>query len=76
MDLSTMNSLFEHAMQDLYSAKKQIVEVLPKMVNEASSQELQSAFQEHLTVTEMQIKRLQAVMHQLEASLKVLSAEG
>ena len=66
MDLSTMNSLFEHEMLDLYSAEKQIVEALPKMVNEASSQELQSAFQEHLTVTEMQIKRLQAAMRQLD----------
>jgi ferritin-like metal-binding protein YciE len=66
MDLSTMNSLFEHEMQDLYSAEKQIVEALPRMVNEAASQELQSAFQEHLTVTELQIKRLQAAMRQLD----------
>jgi ferritin-like metal-binding protein YciE len=66
MDLSTMNSLFEHEMQNLYSAERQIVEALPIMINEAASQELQSAFQEHLTVTEMQIKRLQATMRQLD----------
>jgi ferritin-like metal-binding protein YciE len=63
MDLSTMNSLFEHEMQDLYSAEKQIVEALPKMVNEAASQELQNAFQ---AVTEMQIKRLQVAMRRLD----------
>ena len=66
MDLSTMNSLFEHEVLDLYSAEKQVVEALPRMAKEASSHELQSAFQEHLTVTEMQIKRLQATMRQLD----------
>lgn len=65
MNLSTMNSLFAHEMKDLYSAEKQIVEALPKMADAASSEDLQTAFQQHLALTEQHLERLQAAMRQL-----------
>ena len=65
MDLRTMDSLFEHEIQDLYSAEKQILQALPKMVQAASSEDLQAALQEHLAVTQQQLDRLQMVMKQL-----------
>jgi ferritin-like metal-binding protein YciE len=61
-----MNSLFEHEIQDLYSAEKQIIQALPKMVQAASSEDLQTALQEHLAVTQQQLERLQTVMRQLK----------
>lgn len=66
MDLRTMNSLFTHEMKDLYSAEKQLIAALPKMADAASSKNLQTAFQQHLTVTEQHLERLQAAMGQLE----------
>lgn len=65
MNLNTMDSLFEHDVHDLYSAEKQILEALPEMISAASSQDLRSAFQKHLAVTERQLERLQGVMHVL-----------
>ena len=64
--LKSMNSLFEHELNDLYSAESQIIEALPKMVKAASSEELQIAFQQHLAVTEEQRKRLKNIFTQLK----------
>ena len=66
MDLNTMNDLFAHEMKDLYSAEKQIIEALPKMSKAASSEELKTAFGQHLTMSEEHLKRLQAAMRDLE----------
>jgi ferritin-like metal-binding protein YciE len=66
MKLNTMNDLFAHEMKDLYSAEKQIVEALPKMAKAASSEELQTAFEQHLTMSEEHLRRLQAAMRKLE----------
>jgi ferritin-like metal-binding protein YciE len=66
MDLSTMDCLFEYEMRDLYSAEGQIVEALPEMVGVASSPDLRNILQEHLTVTEEHLERLQAAMRQLD----------
>lgn len=66
MDLNTMNDLFAHEMKDLYSAEKQIIQALPKMSKAASSEELKTAFEQHLTMSEEHLKRLQAAMRQLE----------
>ncbi len=75
MDLTTMHSLFEHEMKDLYSAEKQSIEALRKMVDAASSPELQSTLREYLAVTDY-LERLQAAMRQLQVdSYNVLSIE-
>jgi ferritin-like metal-binding protein YciE len=60
-----MKSLFEHELNDLYSAESQIIEALPKMVDAASSEELQIAFQQHLAVTEEHLNRLKKIFSQL-----------
>jgi ferritin-like metal-binding protein YciE len=65
MDLSTMQSLFEHELKDLYSAEKQIIEALPGMADAASSRALRGALGEHFIVTEQQFERLRGVMRQL-----------
>lgn len=64
--LNSMNSLFEHELNDLYSAESQIIKALPKMVNAASSKELRKAFEQHLTLTEEHLKRLKLIFSQLK----------
>ena len=65
MDLRTMNSLFTHEMKDLYSAEKQIMEAPPKGADATFSQNLQTASQQHLTVTEQPLERLYAAIRQI-----------
>jgi ferritin-like metal-binding protein YciE len=68
MKLATLDDLLLKELRDLYSAEKQILKALPKMVKAASSQALKDAFQEHLEVTEKQLERLEEVFTELDKS--------
>ena len=59
--IKTLDDLFVHTLQDIYYAENQIVKNLPTMIEKASSPELKSAFQQHLTETQGQVKRLEQV---------------
>src|SRR5690348_2289492 len=58
---ATFDTLFQHELEDLYDAEKQILAALPKMAEAASSEELSTAFNEHLEQTKEQVKRLEKV---------------
>ncbi len=59
--IKTLDDLFVHTLQDIYYAENQIVKNLPTMIEKASSPELKAAFQQHLTETQGQVKRLEQV---------------
>lgn len=66
--MSTLEDLFTDLLKDLYSAEKQLVKALPKMAKNASSPDLQKAFQEHLRQTEGQVERIERIFNELEGS--------
>ena len=47
--------------RDLFSAEKQILKALPKMIKGANSEELRDAFESHLEETHGQVARLERV---------------
>lgn len=61
MSVDSMEKLFINELKDLYSAEKQITRALPKMAKASTSEELRSAFEEHLEQTKGQIERLDRV---------------
>ncbi len=61
MPMSSLKDLFQDELRDLYHAEKQILRALPKMINAASDQDLQSAFQEHLDQTQEHVARLEQI---------------
>ncbi|QCR22967.1 ferritin-like domain-containing protein [Pontibacter sp. SGAir0037] len=61
MKLNNLNDLFLHELKDLYNAEHQITKALPKMMEQASSDKLRSAFEMHLEETKSQIERLEKV---------------
>jgi ferritin-like metal-binding protein YciE len=65
MKLESLRELFIEELQDLYSAENQILEALPKMVEEAGSVELQNAFNQHLEQTRGHVRRLDQIFDQL-----------
>jgi ferritin-like metal-binding protein YciE len=65
MKLESLQELFVHELQDLYSAENQIIKALPKMVDKASSPELKSALQSHLQETKGQLRRLDQIFDQI-----------
>jgi ferritin-like metal-binding protein YciE len=61
----TLQHVFEEQLKDIYGAEKQILKALPKMIEAASSEELQEAFENHLEQTEEQVTRLEKVFSML-----------
>lgn len=59
--LDDLEELFHHQLKDVYNAEKQLLQALPKMKDRASSDELRSAFDEHLEETKQQKQRLEEV---------------
>ncbi|MGE5943398.1 MAG: ferritin-like domain-containing protein [Flavobacteriales bacterium] len=66
--MKTLKDLFEHQLQDLYSAESQLIDALPKMVKEANDSQLKKAFEDHLEETKGHKKRIEEICDELEMS--------
>lgn len=53
--------LFEDGLKDMYWVEKALVKAIPKMIKKATSGELVTALEDHLSVTEKQVERLDEV---------------
>jgi ferritin-like metal-binding protein YciE len=58
---TTLKSLFLEELEDMYDAEHRITKALPKLIEGATCNELKSALESHLTETEGQITKLEAV---------------
>lgn len=61
-----LKELFVEELKDIYWAEKHLTKALPKMKKAATSTELANAFDEHLTVTQQQIERVEQVFEMLD----------
>jgi len=76
-DVATgLSELFEDSLKDIYYAEKALTKALPKMAKKATSQELVDAIQEHLTVTEGQVDRLEKVFEVLGLKAQTKKCEA
>ena len=64
-DIKSMDDLFLHVVQDVYSAENQILKSLPDMIEKATSRDLTAALRAHLGETEKHVKRLEQVFELL-----------
>lgn len=67
--LNNLDDLFLHQLKDIYSAETQLIEALPEMQNQASSQQLKDAFSNHLKETKEHKQRLTDIAKTLEIEL-------
>lgn len=58
---SMLQDFFTDEIKDIYWAEKHLVKTLPKMAKAATSEELKSAFNDHLAVTQTHVSRLEEV---------------
>jgi ferritin-like metal-binding protein YciE len=56
-----LRELFEAELKDIYWAENALLKAIPKMIKNASSDELITALEDHLSVTEEQVSRLDQV---------------
>lgn len=79
MELESLRDLYIDELKDVYHAEKQILKALPKMAKKATHDELRAAFEEHITVTEEQVRRLETIFDDLglpSRGKKCLGMEG
>jgi ferritin-like metal-binding protein YciE len=60
-DSSMLQEFILDSLKDIYWAEKHLTKALPKLLKAATSAELKQAFQEHTTVTQEQVARLEQV---------------
>ncbi|QAA80915.1 ferritin-like domain-containing protein [Aequorivita sp. H23M31] len=68
--MKNLEELFEHQLQDLYSAESQLVKALPKMVENANDAKLKKAFEDHLEETKEHKTRLEEICKELKIDPK------
>ena len=76
MKMDSLDILLEEELKDIYSAEKQLLKALPKMAKKASSDELRAALEEHLSVTEGQVTRLEEVFEALGKTAKAKTCKA
>jgi ferritin-like metal-binding protein YciE len=61
MALESLQDLYLEQLKDLHSAERQIIEALPKMIEQATHPELRRGFEMHLEQTKEQLRRLEQI---------------
>ena len=62
---SKLEKLFEESLKDIYWAEKALTKAIPKMIKNASSQDLVDALESHLGETEEHVRRAEEVFRVL-----------
>jgi ferritin-like metal-binding protein YciE len=68
MELDTLEALYVDELKDLWSAEKQILKALPRMIRAAGDKDLKRAFTQHERQTRQHVTRLERIFKQLDAS--------
>ena len=76
MALETLHDLWVHELKDLYSAERQLIQALPKMAKAATSDELRTALENHLSETEEQATRIEQILESFGESPKGQKCAG
>lgn len=66
--IKDLKQLFTDQLKDIFWAEKALVKALPKMAENATAQELATAINDHLAVTQHQLDRLEQVFVLIERS--------
>ena len=66
MKHESLKDLYVDELKDLFSAETQLTKALPKLAKAATSEELRTAFEEHLEQTKGHVERLEEIFESLE----------
>jgi ferritin-like metal-binding protein YciE len=76
MALDNLEDAFYDELRDLYSAEKQLIKALPKMVENATSPELKKAFESHLAETKHHVTRVEKAFEDTGKSARAKTCEA
>lgn len=67
MKLDSLRKLYIHELKDLHSAERQILEIMPTIIDAAGDEGLKRALEHHQKQTEHQLDRLETIFSGLDA---------
>ncbi len=73
---SALNELFIDELKDIYWAEKHLTKALPKMAKAATSSELRTAIENHLSETENHVSRLEQVVSSIGEKAVAVKCEA
>jgi ferritin-like metal-binding protein YciE len=76
MALDNLEDAFHDELRDLYSAERQLLRALPKMVKNASSPELKKAFESHLAETKDHVQRVEKAFEDTGKAARAKTCEA
>src|ERR1051326_5564172 len=76
MNFESLQDLYLEELRDLYSAEKQILKALPKIIESTTSADLRRALSPHLDETRNQVVRLEQVFQLHNAKAKAETCDG
>ena len=76
MEQQGLRELYVDNLKDMYSAEKQILRALPKMIKGAANEDLANALEEHRAVTEQQVVRLEKIFRNLGNAARAKKCKG
>lgn len=71
-----LRDLFEDSLKDIYWAEKALTKALPKMIKNATAEELVAAITDHLEVTKGQVARLEEVFTSIGVKAQAKKCEA
>jgi ferritin-like metal-binding protein YciE len=74
--MSTLREAFIETLKDTYDAEHQIIEALPKVIENIENDELKEALESHLEETRQHVKRLEQVFGFMDESPKRKKCNG
>ncbi|MBK8984250.1 MAG: DUF892 family protein [Ignavibacteria bacterium] len=76
MESSQLMKLFEDSLKDIYWAEKALTKAIPKMIKNATSEELIEALENHLAETEEQVTRCEDVFKSIDKKATAKKCEA
>ena len=76
MKVNSLRDLYVEQLKDLYDAENQIIKALPKMAETANSEDLLSAFEEHLEKTRGHAQRIERIFEEMGEKAKSQKCKG
>jgi ferritin-like metal-binding protein YciE len=70
MSIENLQDLFVHELRDVLDAERQLLKALPKLAKAAESGELKAALEEHTSVTDEQIGRIETIFKSLDMAAR------
>ena len=76
MHVSMLTDFFNDQLKDIYWAEKHLVKTLPKLKKAASSEELTTAFEDHLEETKQHVIRLEKIFEIMDNKPEAKKCDG